>query len=160
LKTEGELQSKAIAWTRWGLAWVALGVAAVSLATPLVSETVRHKWFDFPRTLWLMVLPAATLAAGAWLWRATALLKRGTGGVDYVPYAAAVSIFALAFLGLAYSLYPYVVIDRLTIWDAAAHPSSLKVLLVGAAIVLPFIVAYTILAYRIFGGKAKAGLYD
>ena len=44
--------------------------------------------------------------------------------------------FAIAFLGLAYSLYPYVVIDRLTIWEAAAHPSALKVVFIGAAIVL------------------------
>src|SRR5471032_3048120 len=39
LKTDGELQKKAVAWARWGLAWIALGVALVSLATPLVSET-------------------------------------------------------------------------------------------------------------------------
>src|SRR5213075_75117 len=64
LKTEGELQKKAVKWSRWGLLWVALGVMLVSLGTPLVSETVRHKWFDFPRTLWLMLLPLATLAAG------------------------------------------------------------------------------------------------
>ena len=51
-------------------------------------------------------------------------------------------------------------IDRLTIWEAAAHPSALKVLIIGAVIVLPFIVGYTILAYRIFRGKAKADLYD
>ena len=66
----------------------------------------------------------------------------------------------LAFLGLAYSLFPFVVVDRLTIWEAAAHPSSLTVVLAGTAIVLPFIVAYTVIAYRIFSGKAKAGLYD
>src|SRR5688500_2020714 len=63
-KTEGALQQKALAWSRWGLLWVALGVALVSLATPLVSATVRDKWFDFPRTLWLMLLPAATFALG------------------------------------------------------------------------------------------------
>jgi len=40
------------------LLWIALGVALVSIATPLVSETVRLKWFDFPRTLWLMILQA------------------------------------------------------------------------------------------------------
>ena len=74
--------------------------------------------------------------------------------------AAAAIIFALAFLGLAYSIYPYIVIDRITIWQAAAHPSGLKALLLGAGIVLPFIVGYTIMSYRIFGGKAKAGLYD
>jgi cytochrome d ubiquinol oxidase subunit II len=160
LKTEGPLQRKAIAWTRWGLLWVALGVALVSLATPLVSATVRDKWFTFPRFFVVMMLPAATLATGAWLWVTTARMKRGAASRDWMPYAAAVAIFTLAFLGLAYSLFPYVVIDRLTVWEAAAHPTALRFLLVGAAIVLPFIVFYTVLSYRIFRGKAKAGLYD
>ena len=160
LKTEGDLQKKAIGWARWGLLWVALGVALVSLATPLVSETVRHKWFDFPRTIWLMFLPAASAAAGAWLWRSTSALKLGAKGGDARPFGAAVVIFAIAFIGLAYSIYPYVVIDQLTIWDAAAHPSALKVVLIGAVVVLPFIVGYTILSYRVFRGKARAKLYD
>jgi cytochrome d ubiquinol oxidase subunit II len=160
LKTEGALQKKALAWARWGLLWVALGVMLVSLATPLISETVRHKWFDFPRTLALMALPAATLAVGAWLWIVTGRMKRGDAGGDGRPFAAAVAIFTLAFLGLAYSIYPYVVIDRLTLWEAAAHPSALKVILAGALVVLPFIVFYTALSYRIFRGKAKAGLYE
>src|SRR5258705_438227 len=95
LKTEGALQRKAIAWAHWGLLWVALGVALVSLATPLASETVRGKWFDFPRTLGLMLLPAATLPAGYWLWRAATRVRDGAGG-DWEPYAAAVAIFTLA----------------------------------------------------------------
>ena len=159
-KTEGALRRKALGWARWGLLWVALGVALVSLATPLVSETVRDKWFDFPRTLWLMALPAATLACGSWLWRTTRKLEGAGGTGDAVPYGQAVAIFALAFLGLAYSIYPYVVIDRLTIWEAAAHPSGLKALFIGAILVVPFIVGYTILAYRVFGGKTREKLYD
>jgi len=159
-KTEGELQKKAVAWAQWGLLWVALGVGLVSLATPLVSETVRDKWFDFPRTLGLMVLPAATLGAGAWLWLTTRQMQSGDVRRDWRPFVAAVAIFTLAFLGLAYSLYPYVVIDRLTVWEAAAHPTALKFVFVGSVIVGPFLVGYTILAYRIFRGKAKAGLYD
>ncbi len=160
LKTEGDLQKKAVAWTRWGLLWVGLGVALVSLATPLVSETVRYKWFDFPRTLWLMFLPLASIGAGWWLWRSTSALKRGAKDLDARPFGAAALIFTIAFLGLAYSIYPYVVIDRLTIWDAAAHPSALKALFIGSVVVLPFIVAYTILSYRVFRGKARAKLYD
>ena len=158
-KTEGELRRKALAWARWGLLWVALGVALVSLATPLVSETVRAKWFDFPRTLWVMVLPVATVACGAWLWRTTRHLDDG-GSRDIQPYALAVAIFALAFLGLAYSLYPDVVIDKLTIWDAAAHPSAQKALFIGVVIVVPFIIGYTIFSYRIFGGKTREKMYD
>ena len=160
LKTEGALQKKALAWARWGLLWVALGVALVSLATPLVSHTVQAKWFDFPRTLALMLLPLATLVAGWRVWAATGRLKRGEREFDWMPLAATVAIFTLAFAGLAYSLFPYVVIDRMTIREAAAHPSSLKFVLVGVAIVFPFLIAYTAFAYRVFRGKARSGLYE
>jgi cytochrome d ubiquinol oxidase subunit II len=115
LRTEGPLQAKALAWARWGLLWVALGVALVSLGTPLVSETVREKWFSFPRMVFLSALPLATAAAWLWVWFSL-------GKSDAKPFAGAVAIFVLSFAGLAYSLFPYVVIDRLTIWEAAAHP--------------------------------------
>jgi cytochrome d ubiquinol oxidase subunit II len=159
-RTQGELQRKSLAWARWGLAWVALGVALVSLATPLASETVRLRWFDFPRTLGLMLLPLASAAAWLWIWRATGRLRRGEGAGEWAPFAGAVAIFTLAFAGLAYSLFPYVVMDRMTIWQAAAHPSALEVMLVGVAIVLPLLAGYTVFAYRVFRGKAQAGLYD
>jgi cytochrome bd ubiquinol oxidase subunit II len=148
LRTDGPLQAKAVAWARWGLAWVALAVALVSLGTPLVSETVREKWFSFPRMLYVAPLPLATVAAWLWVWY---WLKKS----DTRPFAGAVAIFMLSFAGLAYSLFPYVVIDRLTIWEAAAHPSALAFVLVGTLIVLPFIVGYTVWAYRVFRGKVS-----
>ena len=153
LRTRGALQQKAVRWAKWGLLWVALGVALVSLGTPLASETVRVRWFDFPRTLGLMVLPAATLAIGVWVW---AVLGRS----DTKPFAGAVAIFVLAFIGLGYSLFPYVVLDELTIWDAAADESALTFLGIGVLIVLPFIIGYTIYSYRVFRGKVHAGMYD
>ena len=160
LKTQGVLQAKALGWARWGLAWVALAVALVSLATPLVSQSVQTKWFDFPRTLALMLLPLATVVSGWLVWATTGRIKRGEPEPDWMPFAAAVAIFVLAFAGLAYSLFPFVVIDRMTIWEAAAHPSALGVMLWGVVIVLPFLVAYTAFAYRVFRGKARAGLYE
>ena len=62
-----------------------------------------------------------------------------------------------AFAGLAYSLFPYVIIDRMTIWQAAAHPSALVFMLVGTGMVLPFIIGYTLYAYRVFSGKVTGG---
>ena len=152
LRTEGALQQKAIGWTKWGLAWVALGVALVSLGSPMVSEIVYQRWFDFPQTLALMILPAASVVSWLWVWRSL-------GRSDWKPFAGAMAIFVLAFCGLAYSVFPYIVLGWLTIWEAAAHPSALKVVLVGALIVLPFLVGYTVFAYRVFRGKAKGGLY-
>ena len=160
LRTEGALQKKAVGWARWGLLWVAIGVALVSLATPLASETVRGKWFDFPRTLGLMLLPLATAAAWLWIWSITGKLKRNEAAADWAPFAGAVAIYVLAFLGLAYSLFPYVVMDKLTIWEAAAHDSALKFVLTGAVIVLPFVIGWTVYSYRVFRGKAPDKLYD
>jgi len=151
-RVEGALRDKAVAWARWGLLWVALGVALVSLGTPLVSETVREKWFSVPRIFFLAALPAATVAAWCFVWFN---LRRS----DTRPFLGAVAIYVLAFAGLAYSLFPYVIIDRMTIWQAAAHDSALKFVLAGAAVVLPFIVGYTLYVYRLFGGKAKDGAY-
>lgn len=150
LRTDGPLQKKAEGWSRWGLLWIALGVALVSLGTPLVSETVRDKWFSFPRMIYLSLLPLATLVAWISVWWSI-------GRSEGKPFAGAVAIFVLAFGGLSYSLFPYVVIDRLTIWEAAAHESALVFLLVGTSIVLPFILGYTFWSYRIFRGKATGG---
>jgi len=160
LKTEGSLQKKSIAWAEWGLLWVALGVMMVSLATPIVSETVRLKWFDFPRTLALMLLPGMCLAIGITVWISLRRLARGATRVEWLPFAGSVAIFTIAFAGLAYSLFPYVVIDRLTIWEAASHPSALKVILVGVLVVVPLIIAYSAFSYRVFWGKARTGMYD
>jgi len=159
-RTEGALRRKATGWARWGLLWVALGVALVSLATPLASETVRDKWFDFPRTLGLMLLPLASAAAWLWVWRTSGRIRHGETIPDWTPFAGTVAIYVLAFSGLAYSLFPYVVMDRITIWDAAAHPSALKVVLIGALIVLPFIIGYTLFSYHVFRGKATGKLYE
>jgi cytochrome d ubiquinol oxidase subunit II len=157
LKTEGRLHEKARRWARIGLVAVAVGIALVSVATPLVSETVREKWFSFPRTAGLMLLPLATFVAGVWVWWLTAPNR---GGAHWKPLAGTAAIFILAFAGLAYSLFPYVVIDRLTVWQAAAHPSSLRFVLVGVLVVLPFLLAYTAYAHRVFSGKVTEPLYE
>ena len=74
-------------------------------------------------------------------------------------FAATVLVLILATLGLAYSIYPYVVIDRLNVWEAASATSSLVILLVGTGIALPAIIGYTIFVYRIFWGKARELTY-
>ncbi|RZI85916.1 MAG: cytochrome d ubiquinol oxidase subunit II [Rubrivivax sp.] len=154
MKTEGELQEHAVRWAK--LAWppVVVGMGLISLATPWVSATVRDRWFSLPGFFALLPIPLMTLAAllGA---RAMFHSKRVLGALCWLPFALIVSVFVLGFCGLAYSLFPYVLIDKLTIWQAASAPEALKVILVGVAIAVPAIAGYTVFAYRVFSGKAS-----
>lgn len=154
MKTEGALQERAIAWAKQAWAPVVLGIGAISVATPLVSATVRDRWFAMPEFIALLPIPLMTLLALAGL-RALLNSHRVRGKLCAGPFLLAVLVFLLSGLGLAYSLYPYVVMDRLTLWQAASHPDSLKVILVGCAITVPAIVGYTVFAYRVFWGKAQ-----
>jgi len=66
-----------------------------------------------------------------------------------------VLIFVLAFFGLSYSIYPDIVIGRMTVWQAAIGTDALTVIFIGVAITLPVIIIYTIFMYRVFWGKAR-----
>ncbi len=159
-KTDGELQRRAVRWTKFGLAATAVGMVAVSLATPLVSPRIFERWFAFPNIIGLMPIPLMTAALFAALWVFLRRMPRADHSLDLVPFMGASSLFVLGFLGLAYSFYPYVVPERLTIWQAASAPESLFIILAGAVVVLPFIAAYTAFSYHVFRGKATELRYD
>jgi cytochrome d ubiquinol oxidase subunit II len=74
-----------------------------------------------------------------------------------VPFAASVGLFILSAIGLGISLYPYVVPPSLSIFDAAAAPSSLIFALFGVLFVLPLVLGYTVFVYWTFQGKVRPG---
>lgn len=160
LKTEGALQARAVSWARRTLWLAAAGMIAVSVVTPLVSERISAKWFELPYLELLAPIPIAASGLFAIVWYALRHLPLAEDRWSWVPFGGAIGIFALGFYGLAYSFFPYVVPERMTIWDAAAAPDSLMIIFVGACAVLPIIIGYTALAYRIFGGKAQELRYD
>jgi cytochrome d ubiquinol oxidase subunit II len=159
-KTDGLLQLKAVDWARGGIWGMVLGMGAVSLATPLVSPRIFERWFGWPETLLLAPLPLLSLALIVAVWRALQRLPAAGDRGAWVPFAGASALMALGFAGMAYSFYPYVVPERLTIYAAAAAPESLAIILVGTAIVLPTIIGYSIFAYTVFRGKATKLSYD
>ncbi|HEY6897895.1 MAG TPA: cytochrome d ubiquinol oxidase subunit II [Rhodocyclaceae bacterium] len=158
IKTSGALQQRALAWAQGSLRLTLCGVIAVSAVTPLVSPHVLDRWFAGPNFVLLLPIPVLTgLLVGVihfYLGHLPEQLRRGDERHAWVPFAATVGIFVLAFLGLAYSLFPYLVVDRLTLWQAASDPEALRVIFAGSVVVLPMILAYTAYMYRVFSGKA------
>ena len=159
-KAEGELQKKAVGWLQRLLLFTVLGMAAVSLATPFASPRIFERWFVWPDLVYLSPLPLLSAALFVYLWRETFHLPKPGDRHALVPFLCLAAIFTLGFLGLAYSFYPFVVPERLTIWEAASATESLGIIFAGTAVVLPVIIGYSFYAYRVFGGKAGDLRYD
>lgn len=160
MKTEGDLQRRAVYWARRVLWPMGAALLAISAATPLVNAAVFDKWFGVPQIFALLPVPlmcAAAFVAVRWVVTRPNVVDAGYGWLVFVN---TVLIFVLAFFGLAYSIFPDIVIGRLDVWEAAAATGSLTVIFIGVAITLPVIVAYTIFMYRVFWGKARELSYS
>jgi cytochrome d ubiquinol oxidase subunit II len=147
MKTEDELHERMVKLAR-PLTWLLLGaIAVVSVWTPLSQHQVAERWFSFPNLLILSPVPLLVAASLVWLlWS----LKRSP---SWQPFAAALALVLLGFTGMAISIWPHIVPPFITIWEAAAPPSTQSFALVGTLIVLPLILAYTGWAYYVFRGK-------
>jgi cytochrome d ubiquinol oxidase subunit II len=146
-KTEGAGQDHAYRMAmRAAIATLVL-LVAISLYTPFVQPQYFNRWFAMPHILFASQVPLLTVIVAFALFRS--LSKRA----EAAPFFLSLAIFLLGMAGLAVSMWPYVVPSSLTIWDAAAPERSQIFMLVGVAICLPFILAYTGWAYWVFRGK-------
>jgi cytochrome d ubiquinol oxidase subunit II len=59
------------------------------------------------------------------------------------------------YIGLLVSVWPYAILLGSTIWQAAALRPSQTFTPVGTVIILPIILAYTLLGYRVFRGSTN-----
>ncbi|WIO75226.1 cytochrome d ubiquinol oxidase subunit II [Porticoccaceae bacterium LTM1] len=159
MKTDGQLQGRAAKWARRSLWFMAAGILAVCIVNPLVSERIFEKWLSIPNIILLAPIPLMTFFLVIAIDRFLKKFPRIPNKYCWVPFAGAVFIFLLSFHGLAYSFYPFIVPEQLTIWDAASATASLKFMLVGVAITVPAIIGYTIYSYRVFWGKAQKLCY-
>ncbi|GAA0512825.1 MAG: cytochrome d ubiquinol oxidase subunit II [Pigmentiphaga sp.] len=151
LKTEGELQAR---MRRIGarLAWITLAVIGViSIWTPLTHPPIAERWFSFPNIVWFAPVPVLVLLVTWGLLRA--LRRDGHAS----PFLLTLALVFLGYSGLGISLWPYVIPPGISIWDAAAPPQSMGFTLVGALLVIPFVLMYTALGYWVFRGKVRHG---
>ncbi|NBC33841.1 MAG: cytochrome d ubiquinol oxidase subunit II [Alphaproteobacteria bacterium] len=154
MKTEGALEAWARHWAQRFLVAVIVGMAAVSLWVPFLSPEIADRWFSFPNIVMLLPVPALTAVVALALFRTLRTGRTGT------PFALTIVLFLLGYLGLAISLFPYLVPPDVTIWEAAAHSSSQMFALVGFIVVIPIILGYTAYTYWVFRGKVAEDLAE
>lgn len=160
IKTEGTLLDKAITWARKAIIPVAIGLVLISIATPIISHEIASKWFSMPNIIALSPIPLACVLsyiALLWILRKDSIIK---SNYAWIVFALLIVICILCTIGLAFSIFPDIVIGKMNIWEAASSIGSLKVIFVGTIITLPVIIIYTIFIYKIFHGKATSLSYE
>ncbi|HJQ63681.1 MAG TPA: cytochrome d ubiquinol oxidase subunit II [Burkholderiales bacterium] len=150
MKTEGTLQAWARAKARIALFGVLAFIVMVSVWTPLLHDRIAERWFSWPNIAYFSPVPVITALLALWLWRT---LSRGS---DAAPFFAAMGLFAISYLGLAISLFPYIVPHRITLWEAATAPEGQAFLLIGTLFLIPIIFMYVGWSYWVFRGKVRA----
>lgn len=153
LKTDGDIQARARRQGRLCLLGVLAAIAVVSLWTPLLDPEIARRWFSWPNIAFLSPVPIAAGLLALYEWRA---LSGGSG--DAAPFAAAVGLFLISYLGIAISLWPMIVPHHYTLWQAASSESTQAFLLVGTLFLLPIILLYTGWSYWVFRGKVRGDM--
>jgi cytochrome d ubiquinol oxidase subunit II len=146
-KTDGETQKHARRLMRVFAPLTLAALLAVSLATPFLGTQYFERWFSMPRVLFTAQVP---LIIAILTWRFVRSLRRD---YELAPFIITLMVFGLSFVGLGISMYPYLIPNSVTLQMAAAPESSQVFMLVGAAVLVPLILAYTAWSYWVFRGK-------
>jgi len=151
-KTEGELRrriGRAI-WIAYGL-FVVLFVLVTGYANLYIpNATVNLK--AYPIT-WL--IPVLNVAAIVFIPYA---LSRRRPGLSFFASSISIALFVALFaLGMAPNMVHSSLNPEwsLNIYNAAASPKTLSIMLLIALIGMPLVLTYTIVIYRVFRGKVK-----
>ena len=149
MKTDGITQDWARKCAAYVLGYVGVFLGIVSVSMPMMNEDVKALWFSLPNFFYLLPVPVVTACLFVMIWRD---LHQGR---EYRPFLLSIGVFLMGYLGLAISLWPWLVPFEITFRQAAAASTSQSLLLIGTAIMLPVVLTYTAICYYVFRGKAS-----
>ena len=147
LKTEGELQHTHNLTAKISAVTTFIGAVYLTITTPIFSESARTKLFDAPLVYVFALIPLL----GALL--IVLLLKSLYAKEETKPFVWTLLLFLLSFIGLGLVVFPYIIPTQITIYQAAASPSSLVFMIIFIGFLIPIMLAYNIYNYVVFKGK-------
>ncbi|MFQ3307773.1 MAG: cytochrome d ubiquinol oxidase subunit II [Candidatus Midichloriaceae bacterium] len=149
LKTENKTQEWAKKSALYVMIYVPILMGIISLWVPFIDKDIYDIWFKLPNILYLLPVPILVIITTYYLFRSI------ISGKELAPFLLTVLLFCFGFLGFGISIWPFAVPRQITVWEAAAAPESLSLVLVGVVFILPVILTYTSYVYYVFRGKSK-----
>ncbi|MBG0742361.1 cytochrome d ubiquinol oxidase subunit II [Cylindrospermopsis raciborskii LB2897] len=147
LKTTGDLQ-KTYYKTATIATWTTLvGALFITISTPIISEEVRTQLFTAPLIYIFGSIPVLGILFIGLLLRSLYQRQENT------PLVYTFLVFCLSFIGLGFVIFPNIIPPSVTIYQAAAAPSSLVFMLTFIGFLIPVVLFYNVYNYVVFRGK-------
>ena len=146
-KTEGDLQEIHFSTAKLAAFTTLIGAILITITTPIFYISVRTRLFSPPLAYIFALIPILGVLL------VTLLLRSIEERRERRPFIWAILLFLLTFLGLGLIVFPYIIPAQITIYQAAAAPSSLVFMIVFIGFLIPIMLAYNIYQYIVFNGK-------
>lgn len=151
MKTEMQLQTSMYRLMPKLIMTLLLVFIAVSVYTPLAHPVIAARWFNAHQLLYFSPVPILVVVF------TYLTIKACQKQQESMPFLYTLALVFLAYTGFLISIFPYVIPPSITIWEAAAPANSQLFALIGALVLIPIIIIYTIMAYWVFRDKVRVG---
>ncbi|OZI52544.1 cytochrome d ubiquinol oxidase subunit II [Bordetella genomosp. 4] len=157
MRVDGDLQRRAARWGRHAIRWTAVGMVAASVMLGLANAGIFYKWsnpggFATVAGVWAIML---LCFSGAEM--LLARVPREDSPYQWLPFVLCIVLYWLMLAGLGYSLFPYLILDDMTLWDGTASIESMRLVLSAAVVGVPVVLVFNLWAYRSVFGKERRG---
>lgn len=152
LKTEGELNQRLKGWVNNSIIFFVICYVTTTMATLIYFPNMAKHFKDFPPLFALALINMLAIAN---------IPREIHHGREFMAFLSSAASIASLLALFAVGIFPNIVLSNpnpefsLTIYNAASSQKTLTIMLIIAAIGVPFVLAYTISIYWIFRGKVK-----
>lgn len=147
MKTDGFVQGQMRRAAQLLVVVLLVVIAIVSVWTPLAHPGIARRWFSFPNIAFFSPVPILVLFTS---WALVRSLRRDG---QAKPFVLTLFLLFLGYTGLLISIWPNIVPPSVSFRDAAGPAQSMGFTLVGALLIIPFILTYSAWSYFVFRGK-------
>jgi cytochrome bd ubiquinol oxidase subunit II len=152
MKTEGELQNKIRTWVNNSIIFFVMMYAVLTTSTLIYYPHMSEHFIGEPFLYVVALLNMLAIAN---------IPREIHHGKEFLAFLSSGFSILTLFILFAIGIFPIIVISNpnpeysLTIYNAASSQTTLNIMLIIAAIGVPFVLAYTFTIYWVFRGKVK-----
>jgi len=152
MKTDGKLQEKVKSWVNNTIIFFIICFVTATMATLIYYPNMINHFKEYPVLFMIAILNMLAIAN---------IPREIHHGREFRAFLSSSASIALLLVLFAIGVFPNIVLSNpvfensLNIYNSASSQKTLGIMLIIAIIGMPFVIAYTIIIYKIYKGKVK-----